>query len=218
MMTSIDCTAESYVYLLRHGDSRQDGIRRYIGQMDTPLNDNGRNQARQWRDAFAGIPFNACFCSDLQRSIETMRIITEVRETQAIPTPGLREISMGAWENRPMEEVRNLYPDAYERRGIDPAYNAPPGGESFSDLHRRVIPLFEDIMNRVQGPILVVGHAGVNRVILCHLLGMPLQNLFRIGQDYGCLNCITRDKGLVRVRLINHQPWIDFCGCISGTT
>jgi broad specificity phosphatase PhoE len=214
-MNPNDYTDKCSIYLLRHGDSRQDRIRRYIGQTDTPLNERGREQALWWRNALADIPFQACFCSDLQRSMETMRIIVEERETLVTPTPELREISMGDWENLPMEEVRKLYPDAYERRGIDPAFNAPPRGESFSDLQMRVIPFFEELMNRSQGPNLIVGHAGVNRVILCRLLGIPLANLFRIGQDYGCLNCIIRDKGNIRVRLINYLPWIDLSGCIS---
>jgi probable phosphoglycerate mutase len=144
-----------------------------------------------------------------------MRIIVEGRESPVIAASELREINMGAWENLPMEEVRNLYPETYERRGVDPVFTAPPGGESFSDLHKRIIPFIEDLMDQSKGPVLMVAHAGVNRVILCHLLGMPLENLFLIGQDYGCLNGISRDKGLVRIRLVNYRPWMDFSGCIS---
>ena len=51
--------------------------------------------------------------------------------------------------------------------------------------------------------LLLVCHAGVNRVILCHLLGMPLANLFRIGQDSGCLNIIEKNRQGFQVAAMN---------------
>ena len=109
-----------------------------------------------------------------------------------------------------MEEVRRTVPEEYERRGARPDCHRPPGGESFIDLRERVLPLFETILRDEEGPMLLVGHAGVNRVILCHLLGMPLDNLFRLGQDYGCMNIIVREKGSLRVDAMNLRPWIGF--------
>jgi len=38
--------------------------------------------------------------------------------------------------------------------------------------------------------IAIVAHGGVNRIILCHLLGIPLENIFRIEQDNACVNII----------------------------
>jgi probable phosphoglycerate mutase len=194
------------VYLLRHGDSRQDGEKRYIGQKDTLLSETGRRQALWWRKELSTIPFHAAFSSDLQRSRETLRIITEGRTIASTALPGLREISVGLWDGLPMEEVRKNFPGEYERRGADPAGHRPPEGESFVELRDRIVPLFESMVRDSEGAVLVVGHAGVNRVILCHMLGMPLGNIFRIGQDYGCLNVLIREKGLLSVKSMNVLP------------
>jgi probable phosphoglycerate mutase len=118
---------------------------------------------------------------------------------------------MGSWEDLPMEEAKRLFPDEYTKRGEDPAEYRIPGGESFSDLRGRVVPLFEELIQRQDGPLLVVGHAGVNRVLLCHLLGMPLENLFRLGQDYGCCNLLRRGNGFCSVRAVNLRPWMPAC-------
>jgi len=59
------------------------------------------------------------------------------------------------------------------------------------------------IQNSSLGNIVIVAHGGVNRVILCHLLGIPLENIFRIEQDYGCLNIIEFYDGYPVVKLIN---------------
>ena len=61
---------------------------------------------------------------------------------------------------------------------------------------------------------MIVAHAGVNRVILCQVLGMDLANLFRLGQDYGALNLLERDKIFWQVVAMNipAENSIDFWG------
>jgi len=198
------------IYLLRHGDSRPDGVKRYVGRTDHPLNATGRTQTERWRTELSGIPFRRFFCSTLIRSDETARIIRGDSGVSVTALPDLCEISMGQWDGVPMEEIRRSFPEEYRRRGADPAGHAPPGGESFIDLRGRVVPFFTRLLRDEEGPILVVGHAGVNRVILCHLLGMPLDNIFRLGQDYGCMNIIARETGTCRVEVVNFRPWFGF--------
>jgi probable phosphoglycerate mutase len=69
-----------------------------------------------------------------------------------------------------------------------------------------VVPVFEEIARQNKGSVLIVAHAGVNRVILCHVLGMPLANLFRLDQDYGALNMIDCKEKQMRVKAINVRP------------
>jgi probable phosphoglycerate mutase len=101
-------------------------------------------------------------------------------------------------------QVRERFPREYQKRGRDLGHFHPPGGESFSDLQNRVVPAFQQIVARMQGPVLIVGHAGVNRVILCHVLGMPLGFLFRLEQPYGALSVLICEDGTeIRVEALN---------------
>ncbi|EGO65644.1 metal dependent phosphohydrolase [Acetonema longum DSM 6540] len=68
---------------------------------------------------------------------------------------------------------------------------------------------FHDILQSSAGHIAIAGHAGVNRLILCHVLGIPLANLFRIGQDYGCLNIIRSSGSGYQVQLVNVSAGTD---------
>ncbi|MFW6335399.1 MAG: histidine phosphatase family protein, partial [Desulfosalsimonas sp.] len=71
----------------------------------------------------------------------------------------------------------------------------------------RIVPVFQDIADRTEGTAAVVSHAGVNRVMLCHWLGMPLDRLFSLGQDPGCLSVIDFGaKERVIVRCMNLVP------------
>ena len=68
----------------------------------------------------------------------------------------------------------------------------------------RDLPRLNDLINgHPQETIIIVAHAGVNRVILSEALGLPLDHLFRLDQNYGCLNVIDYFPDMAVVRLIN---------------
>jgi len=195
------------VFLLRHGKIQlEDDQRRYVGQIDLPLGDEGRTQARNLARRFEHADIGAIYCSDLARSRETARIIADgggENAAEAVAREDLREISMGEWEGCTFGDIARRFPDEFKARGADIGGYRVPGGESFAECSGRVVPAFLDILASSSGNIVIVGHAGVNRVLLCHVLGMPVSNVFRIGQDYACLNVIQCSGSGYQVRLIN---------------
>lgn len=194
------------IYLMRHGDCRSDDIRRYIGWTDHPLNRTGRAQAVFWQRELRPVPLRRIVSSDLLRSRETARIIAGGHGVPVEAHVNLREIDMGEWDGLPMDDIRRSFPEEFGERGADLAGHRPPGGESFDDLARRVLPLFEELVESSTGSLLIVGHAGVNRVILCHLLGKPRGELFLLQQEYGCLNLIDATETGCSPRFINAAP------------
>jgi broad specificity phosphatase PhoE len=195
------------IYLLRHGAIQSPGEgRRYIGWQDQALSDVGRRQACTWADYFNSMALDGIYCSDLIRCLETARIIAarHCLEPQALPE--LREVCMGAWEGHRFDAIRGRDPQEFQRRGEYIADHCPPGGESFGDLQRRVWPVFKKLAPGPHQAILMVTHAGVIRVLLCRLLGMPLKNLFRIGLTYGSLSIIDSGPQGFRVRAMNLPP------------
>jgi probable phosphoglycerate mutase len=191
------------LYLIRHGDCRRDEIKRYIGQVDLPLNAEGRAQARALRKHLAETPFRRIYASDLKRCQETARIITGQQGQSIRSQPLLREIKLGYWDGRPQAKIRQYHPEEYRQRGENLIDVRPPGGESFADLQARVVPAFRELIDREQGSVLLIAHAGVNRAILCNLLGHPLDELFTLPQPFGCLNIIERRGTVLEVKAIN---------------
>jgi len=187
------------IYLLRHGEIESDGIRRLLGQTDVRLSPKGLDQARYWRDAFSEIPFGGIYASDLSRCAETARIVAAGISAEIHYLSELREIHLGKLEGLAVDDFRERFRDEWETRGRDIARFVPEGGESFSGLQKRVVPVFQEISSRHEGNVLIITHAGVNRVILCHILEMPLSNLFRIEQSYGCLNLLESIGNSFRV-------------------
>ncbi len=191
------------LYLIRHGDCRRDETKRYIGQVDLSLNAKGRAQARALRKHMAEIPFRRVYTSDLKRCQETARIIAGPQGKSIRSKPLLREIKLGYWDGRPQAKIRQYHPEEYRQRGENLIDFRPPGGESFADLQTRVVPAFRELIDGEQGAVVLVAHAGVNRTILCHLLGRPLDQLFDLPQPFGCINIIERRGTELEVKAIN---------------
>jgi probable phosphoglycerate mutase len=184
------------IYLVRHGEILNDNKKRYIGHIDLPLNFTGLLQATRLRDKLACIPLSSIFCSDLIRSVSTARIICEKQELEPVIRKDLREIDMGLWDGLTFDEVRKSYPGEFEKRGADIVNYRPPGGESFAKCAARVLSSLDDILASVNGSILIVGHKGINRIIISRAQKIPLKNILKIPQDYGCLNIlICTDAG-----------------------
>ena len=196
------------VFLLRHGAIQSDGdAKRFIGQIDLPLADRGRQQARYWKTWLAEETLAGICCSDLGRCTETARIIAP-NSLSIEATQELREIHLGQWEGLTFAHVRQHWPAAFRQRGKNLVGFRPSGGESFADLQKRVIPACEKAVRQTDGNLLIVAHSGVNRVILCQLLGMPLGHLFRISQSPGAMNIIERRPDGYRIHLMNLSPQV----------
>ena len=195
------------IYLIRHGKIKvEDHQRRYIGQLDLPLSEEGIQQAQCLQEMLEPVNFSTVFSSDLSRCQDTAKIIIGHKTVKKVIREDLREINMGEWEGHAFADIARLFPNAFKARGADIGYYRVPGGESFADCYKRVITAFHETLDSSLGNVLFVGHAGVNRLLLCYILGMPLANIFKIKQDYGCLNVITNVSSSYQVKLVNYRP------------
>jgi probable phosphoglycerate mutase len=199
------------IYLLRHGALADDNQARFIGQIDLPLAAEGIRQAQALADALRHKEIGIVFCSDLLRTRQTAEIIAGETGIPMKTARDLREISLGHWEGMSRSDVRSTFPAQYAARGRDLACYRVPGGESYADCRLRLLSAWEHILSCGNDQIVVVSHAGINRLLLCHLLSIPMSHMFRIGQDYGCVNIVQQAGDSMCVQLVNGHP-IDICG------
>jgi len=194
------------VYLLRHGEIPGSSPRRFIGQMEVALTERGREQIRQVAEVLRNIRIDHLISSPLGRCLESAEILGRILGLQPEIEPALREIALGPWEGLTVPQVQQQFPGSYEARGRDIAIFRPPAGESFADLADRAWPGFLRILQLTRENAVVIGHAGVNRVLLCRLVGIPLPQLFRLQQGYACINIIRWHNGSFELELMNYSP------------
>ncbi len=170
-------TTVTTVDLIRHGEPV--GGSKYRGQIDDPLSAKGW---AQMRDAVGdACPWQAVVSSPLSRCAAFAQ---ELAQRHALPLSfdaRLQEIGFGAWEGRSAQELQREDPAAFRRFFDDPVTHRPAGAETLVDFRDRVIGGWDDLLVQHAGrQVLLVGHAGVIRMVIRHVLDMPLANLFRI--------------------------------------
>lgn len=193
------------IYLVRHGQVEGFENKRYNGQGDVPLTDQGQAQFEMLRMRLEKKEIAAVYSSDLSRCSIGARVLAAPFGHEPLLRPELRELHIGDWEGRTWQELQAHYPDQWKARLQDIVHYRVPGGESLFDMSRRVRPVVKEIVAAHQGrEVIIVGHGGVNRVILLDAIGAPLDRLFHIEQDYGCLNIIDYyADGISVVKLLN---------------
>ncbi len=198
-------TARTRLYLVRHGEIAGSGQFRYNGQTEVPLTSRGIEQYRALSERLKAEPVAACYTSDLSRCLQGAEMLCAGRGIRPIPRPELRELSFGDWEGLTWSELEERYPKQWQARMNDFVGYRVPGGENLNDLRERVLPVIGEVVERHRGgQALVVAHGGVNRVVLLDALGAPPSSMFRIEQDFGCLNIIDYyPDGNPVVKLLN---------------
>jgi len=154
-----------------------------------------------------GGTLQAVYSSDLSRALKSGQIVAEPHALRVTVVSQLRERSFGIWEGMTFSEIRETYPAEFESWAGNPLKYSPPGGESTMRVRERVILALDIILkNHKADRIAIIAHGGVNRIILCDLLGIPLENIFRIEQNHGALNIIEFWDNYPVVKLMNGVP------------
>ena len=163
-------------YLVRHGQPQQHKDKIFLGQTDVPLSETGRKQAEE---AKAKLPGNIhrIYSSDLKRARETAQIIcSEVTEVK-----GFREMNLGSWDGRYIEDIRGEFPELYEKRGKNLfSFKTGNKAENFYDLQYRVVKALTDILKKDDSrEIFIVAHSGVIRCIENNLKGGSVEDAWQ---------------------------------------
>ncbi|QWR76810.1 alpha-ribazole phosphatase [Candidatus Magnetomonas plexicatena] len=201
------------VYLLRHGKTVGSDTLRYKGQTDVPLSDEGIAQAEKAAQFIsshvscnsAQPAIDALYSSDLSRCVKTAEIVGASFNLTPITIPEFRERHFGQWEGMSFDEINEKYPEDFTNWAKNPLKFSPIGGESTEDVSKRTMPTLKKLIKRhLDKTIAIVAHGGTNRVILCNLLKIPLRHIFRLEQDFACINIIDIHENYPVVLLLNH--------------
>lgn len=179
------------IYLIRHGRTKGNGERRYIGSTDEPLSENGRRELTEelWKGGClkAGLKEpGAVYVSGLLRTRETAGLLFPGRDL--ILREGFNECRFGALENKTYEELKDLpaYTEWIESGGAA----APPKGESRADFTARTLRAFEEAvseqLSKGEGQVMaLVVHGGSIMALLEHY-GLPKEGFYHWQVNNGC--------------------------------
>lgn len=173
--------------LLRHGACEGGEI--YRGRTDVALTDEGWQQMEQATAQTA--TWQAVVTSPLLRCRSFAEHFAQQVDVPLQIIPALREMDFGEWEGRLLQEVWTSDAQTVSRFYDDPGAVTPPGGEPTAIVQERVVEAWCSVLQQWSGQhLLLICHGGVIRLLLSHLLNMPLAAIARLHIPYASISRI----------------------------
>jgi 2,3-bisphosphoglycerate-dependent phosphoglycerate mutase len=159
------------ILLARHGETDWNSERRWQGHADRPLNEVGRQQARELAETLTDRAIDVVYSSDLLRAHETALIVGERLGLPVSVDARLREVDVGDWSGRVHSEIEGLDPDGYRR--WREGGKGWAGGESYEEMGERVVAAVLRLAARHPGEtVLIVTHGGSIRACRATAAGL----------------------------------------------
>ncbi len=177
------------LYLFRHGETTWNKQKRFQGQKDIPLSENGIALAQKVGQAMRDIPLDYVISSPLTRAIETARLITAGRNIPLTTDKRIQELCFGDWEGQTADS-----PDTDLQEYMKYFHSAPlkcirpPHGETFQDVCERTKSFLDELIHTpkyTDSNILISTHGAASRCLI-HALDEESEDIWR-----GCIppNC-----------------------------
>jgi broad specificity phosphatase PhoE len=201
--------------LIRHGQTAWNaspslpgathaGKERFRGRTDLPLDDTGQAQAYALADRLEREPMEALYASPLLRTQQTIAPLADRLGLPIEPEKGLLDINYGRFQGLTHSEAAAAHPELYSLWRTSPSQVRFPGGESLPDVQTRILALLQELPCRhPQGTVALAGHQIVNKVAVCTLLGLDLDQIWRVQQDPGSMNVFQQVGGVWHTLRLN---------------
>jgi phosphoserine phosphatase len=183
------------LYLVRHGQTEYNEQQKMQGQTNSLLNQEGQDQARLIGRKLEGMHFAKIYTSDLKRAYDTAKIINEYLKLELIEDIALREIHLGLFEGKTMEQVKNTHQDIlthYDEMDFDFDLHQ---GESLNQFNKRIVAAFKKIASKhFNEDVIIVTHRGFIQILLCTLFNLPFNKRNEISIDNGSISVVSYNK------------------------
>ncbi|MDQ2749629.1 MAG: bifunctional RNase H/acid phosphatase [Actinomycetota bacterium] len=191
--------------LIRHGATAHSLGKRFSGRNELPLNSMGLRQAEEVAANLDGVGVAAVISSPFRRAQQTAEAIGRQLDMDVENNDDLAEVDFGSWEGRSYDEVRRDQPAELDAWLASPDV-APPGGESFAAVARRVRRGRDTVIAAHPGQtVAVVTHVTPIKTLIRLALDAPPASLFRLYLNTGSISIVDYyADGACSVRLVNH--------------
>lgn len=192
------------LYLIRHGETQLNMKGVYYGWTDCGLSGKGVMQAEKVAGMLKDITFDKVISSPLKRAKETAAIVSRCQQSEIILDERLKELNFGSWEGKHYKTIQDSDRDNWDLWVNDWKKTAPPAGESFISMYRRVKQSIKEILEKYEGQtIMVVTHQGCLRIIMCILLNMKYEDYWHFTFEHDTYSLMEVEQGYCIVKKIN---------------
>ena len=193
------------VKLIRHGESVFNKLGIVQGHTNSPLTNTGVEQAKltgEWLKNTANI--SRIYTSPLKRAYQTAQIIAEILKAEIVKVEDFKEIMLGEWEGKSIEEIKRNEPEILELWYTSPTKAKIKGAENLINFQNRVIKAFKELIKeQKEGEIAVVAHGGVISAIIAYVLNLDMNHIWRMKLNNASISEVTFGYKVPKVTLLN---------------
>jgi broad specificity phosphatase PhoE len=182
-------------YLIRQGETEFNQHKKMQGWLDIELNEIGHQQAEYLANYLVDKHFDYVYSSDLKRAYQTAESFSRISHQHIIKDEKLREIRLGLWEGKTWKQVKEEYDYFFNNQTINHTEAAIHGGESLVGFQSRVVDHFKELAKKhINDDVLIFTHGGNIRVLLLHILNIPLEKREIVHVDNASMTIINYQK------------------------
>lgn len=199
------------IYLIRHAEAEGNLYRRIQGHYDGDITIKGYKQIDHLAERFCDVDIDAVYASDLRRTQKTAGAVLKNRKLTLNIDSRLKEVDMGAWEDKPWGNVAYDEPEQMLSFANDPNKWTVEGCERFDDLRNRMLGVITELAQKHQGQtIACVSHGMAIRTLISALKDVPSERICEIPHgDNTCVASISYVDGKLELEYFNdnsHLP------------
>ncbi len=180
------------LFLVRNAETVWNFERRLQGQQDSALTKAGKEQAKALSKLLQNETMDIAYASDLGRAIDTAREILRLHsKVSLLARRELRERSHGIVEGLTQEQIFKKFGKTQDQRIKNKFLFKNPKGESYAEAQDRLKPFVEELKQKhFSQNVLVVSHAGINRLLLGLFSNLSPTEVLSIDQPNDCVYII----------------------------
>lgn len=183
------------LHIVRHGQTHWNAIRRIQGQLESELDDTGKQQAKNRGGDFHGMPLLAVYSSSSLRTRQTTQLILGTRTETVSHRDDLREVTLGIWEGQYWADIELQFPESVEAHAKGLASFNIEGAETSDEVQQRGVAAIEAIIEGHRDAqdadnILIVSHGAIMKTILAYYLAIAVTDLHTLPPLPNCAHCI----------------------------
>ena len=186
------------LWLVRHGPTH---AKTMVGWSDIPADLSDKARLERLRNHLPDAPLVS---SDLSRAVTTADALGR---PQRLPhDQRLREIHFGEWELKTFAEVEASDPETIRAYWETPGDIAPPNGESWNAVRRRVDSAVDHYLAAGFDDLIIVAHFGAILTQVQRAKAINAYSAFAQKIDNLSVTCLTHHEGTWTIGDINHNP------------
>jgi broad specificity phosphatase PhoE len=174
------------IYILRHAHKKLgDTYNPRLRHQDEPISEMGRANSLKLWPYLCDKQFSAIYISSYQRTGQTIEFVAEQSGLTPFVDERLNEIDNGLIEGMTDAAIQERYPEVwrgFRQRSADFRF---PGGETGEEACRRIADFLEEKRKtHADENIVIVSHEGLIRLLVCHILGLPVYVRWNFQVDF----------------------------------